>query len=348
MKEKNWKVLVVDDSAFMRKFIGDIIQSDSQLELVGTASSGEEALQKISKVKPDVVTLDVEMPGLNGLETLKRIMAGTPLPVIMVSSLTKKGSQITVEALSAGAVDFVTKPSLVKGESEEEIRRLLPLKIKAAAGARLSAYKSLKAAEEKPKRTFSSGPLARRVVAIGSSTGGPRALEEVLRGFPSDLPAAVLITQHMPAGFTSSLSQRLDRISPLKVKEAVNGESIREGEAYVAPGGVHLLVDKDGTALLSSAAPVNHVRPSADMMMQSVAEVFGPAVIGVILTGMGRDGAEGMSRIKEKGGHTVVQSPQTAVIAGMPQAVIKKGAADMVVPLEEVALAVTRLLKRKA
>jgi len=252
-----------------------------------------------------------------------------------------------VEALSAGAVDFVTKPSLARGESVEEIKRLLPLKIKAAAEARLGAYRSYGAVEEKPEKLFYPGPPARRVVAIGSSTGGPRALEEVLKGFPADLPAAVLITQHMPPGFTASFSQRLDRLSALKVKEAVDGESIREGEAYIAPGGVHLLVDKNGRTALSSAAPVNYVRPSADVMMQSVAEVYGPAVVGVILTGMGRDGAEGMSRIKEKGGHTVVQSPGSALIASMPKAVINKGAADEVVPLEEVAPAVIRFLKKK-
>jgi len=340
------KVLVVDDSAFMRKFIGDIIQSDSEMELVGTARNGEDALRKIAIYKPDVITLDVEMPGLNGLDTLKRIMEQTPLPVIMVSSLTQRGSKITIEALAAGAIDFITKPSLVKGESAEEIRRLLPLKIKAAAGARLGAYKDPVCFEEKKvKKTGPSGRLARKIVAIGASTGGPRALEEVLKGFPADLPAAVLITQHMPAGFTDSLSKRLDRICPLKVAEAANGESILESKAYVAPGGFHLLVAKDGTTLLSSSAPVNYVRPSADLMMETAAEVFGPSVVGVVLTGMGRDGAEGMARIKEKGGKTVVQDPNTAVIPSMPQAVIKKGSADMIVSLERVAAVVTGLLK---
>jgi two-component system chemotaxis response regulator CheB len=341
---KNLKVLVVDDSAFMRKFIGDIIQSDSEMELVGTARNGEDALRKIAIYKPDVITLDVEMPGLNGLDTLKRIMEQSPLPVIMVSSLTQRDSKITIEALAAGAIDFITKPSLVKGESAEEIRRLLPLKIKAAAGARLGAYKKPLCFEEKLKKT-ASGRLARKVVAIGASTGGPRALEEVLKGFPADLPAAVLITQHMPAGFTTSLSKRLDRISPLRVEEAANGESILESKAYVAPGGVHLLVARDGTTLLSNSAPVNYVRPSADLMMETAAEVFGPSVVGVILTGMGRDGAEGMARIKEKGGKTVVQDPSTAVIPSMPQAVIKKGSADKIVSLERVAAVVTGLLK---
>jgi two-component system chemotaxis response regulator CheB len=344
MGKKSLKVLVVDDSAFMRKFLSDIIQNDSELELVNTACDGEDALHKIVNFKPDVITLDIEMPRLNGLDTLKKIMQDNPLPVIMVSSHTRRDSEVTIEALSSGAVDFITKPSLFKGESAEEIKRLLPLKIKAAASARICNYQSLSFPEDRKRQPDLIGRLARRIVAIGSSTGGPRALEEVLRGLPAGLPAAVFITQHMPAGFTSSLSKRLDKISPIKVKEAGNGESILEGEAYVAPGGYHLLAVKDGTTFLSRAAPVNHVRPSADMMMESVAEAFGSSVIGVVLTGMGRDGAEGMARIKEKGGKTIVQDPCTAVISGMPQAVIKKGSADMVVPLEQVAPAITRLL----
>ncbi len=340
------KVMVVDDSAFVRKILSDIIRSDSEMELVGTARNGEDALRKIPKLKPDVITLDIEMPKLNGLETLKIIMEQQPLPVIMVSSHTKKDSKITIEALSAGAVDFVTKPSLLKEESIEEIKRLLPLKIKAAAAAHLAPYKSLILPRAEMDRTQSKR-LATKVVAIGASTGGPYALERVLRGLPSHLQAAVLITQHMPAGFTGLLSKRLDRISPLRVKEAGNGESILENKAYIAPGDFHLRVARDGTVLLSSAAPVNYVRPSVDVMMDSVAEVFGSSVVGVVLTGMGRDGAEGMAKIKEKGGKTIVQDPKTAVISGMPQAVIKKGSADVVVPLEEVAAAVFCELKKK-
>lgn len=358
MKGKKIKVLVVDDSAFMRTFISNIISGDSELELVGIARDGEDALRKKELLKPDVMTLDVEMPRLDGLATLRRLMETGFLPVIMVSSHTQKGSEITLEALSAGAVDFVAKPSLVKGQSVEELRVLLPQKIKAAAGARLypraEAFKIVEkdVQEVLTKNLVKSSPrpAAERgllyVVAIGASTGGPRALEDVIRDFPADLPAAVLITQHMPPGFTDSLAKRLDRVSALKVREARGKEKILPGEAYVAPGGYHLLVEA-GQTVLSSSPPVQHVRPSADVMMESVARSFGSGAIGVILTGMGRDGADGMACIKENGGRTIVQDPSTAVISSMPQAVIKNGSADEIVPLEQIAGSISRLLRRQ-
>ena len=229
-------------------------------------------------------------------------------------------------------------------EKTKKIGKPLLLKIKEAATDRAASCKSPESAGDVAKRSSLYSRPAGSIVAIGASTGGPRALEKVLKGLTPCLPAAVLITQHMPAGFTGMLSKRLDRISPVRVKEATNGERIMESEIYLAPGDFHLLVSKNGTISLSSAAPVNYVRPSVDVMMSSVAEVFGPAAIGVILTGMGRDGAEGMSRIKEKGGRTIVQDPDTAVIPGMPQAVIKKGSADLVVPLGQVAAAILREL----
>ncbi len=359
MRGKKIKILVVDDSAFMRKFIGDIISRDNELELVGTARDGEDALKKKDLLKPDVLTLDLEMPRLDGLATLRRLMETELLPVIMVSSHTRKGSEITLEALSAGAVDFVTKPSLFKGESAEELKIMLPQKIKAAAGARLypRAGMPVKSEEDKTKKVFSeklSKPFRHsaldrslcNVVAIGASTGGPRALEDVIRGFPADLPAAVLITQHMPPGFTESFAKRLDRVSGLKVREARGKEKILPGEAYVAPGGYHLIVEA-GQTVLSSTPPVQHVRPSADVMMESVAQFFGPGAIGVILTGMGRDGADGMAHIKKNGGRTIAQDPSTAVIASMPQAVIKNGLADEIVPLDRIAAGVSRLLNNK-
>ncbi len=364
------KVLVVDDSAFMRKFISDIVEKSGEFDLIGVARNGEDALRKIRLLKPDIVTMDVEMPKLDGLSTLKEIMGKNPLPVVMVSSLTRKGSEITIEALSAGAVDFVTKPSLFKGESSEEIKRLLPEKLKAAARAHLENRPALPppppagtgkgpAASTTPTvsavspapfapvihKLPSIGQKARHIVAIGASTGGPRALEEVLRGLPGDLPAAVLITQHMPPGFTESLAKRLDRVSFLKVKEASEGDVIMEGSAYLARGGLHLIVNSNHSLSLDSSAPVQHVRPSADVMMKSIAEHYGSATMGVILTGMGRDGTEGMNWIRSKGGKTVVQEPSTAVIPSMPQAVIKSGLADEVVPLNQVAATVARLLR---
>ena len=347
------RVMVVDDSAFMRKFIGDIIRGDKELELVGTARDGYDALKKRKVLQPDVITMDVDMPYLNGLETLRQLMQEHPIPVVMVSSLTREGSEITIEALSGGAVDFVTKPAILKGESAAGIKIELPQKIKTAARARLDYYgtseRKLHAPAPLPQPVMvqdmgkvSSSP--RNIVAIGASTGGPRALDVVFRHLPEWLPAAFFITQHMPVGFTESLSQRLDRISGLQVKEAKGGERIREGEAYVAPGGYHLVVNKTGNTMLSSAPPVQYVRPSVDVMMDALAEQFGKVVIGVILTGMGRDGAAGMSRIKEKGGRIIVQDPASAVIDSMPQTVIKNEKVDMVVPLEQIGMSITRLL----
>ncbi|HHU75569.1 MAG TPA: chemotaxis response regulator protein-glutamate methylesterase [Firmicutes bacterium] len=363
MKGKKIKVLVVDDSAFMRKIIGDIIRSDSELEFVGVARNGEDAIAKKEALKPDVMTLDVEMPVLNGLETLKRIMKTGPLPIIMVSSHTREGEETTLEALSTGAVDFVAKPSLLKGEGLSELEAMLPQKIKAAARARLFDGSMLKRGPigrdpimekvatagigrvDSYLREEGTRHSGHPIVAIGASTGGPRALESILRGFPDDLPAAVMITQHMPAGFTESLARRLDRVSRIRVKEATGAENILPGWAYVAPGGYHLLV-KAGQTMLSSAPPVQHVRPSADVMMKSLAQYYGSNVIGVILTGMGKDGAEGMEHIKKNGGRTIVQDPSTAVISSMPQAAINNGAADAIIPLDRIADGVVRLLYR--
>lgn len=355
--EKYIKVMVVDDSAFMRRVIGDLVRGQQDMQLVGTARNGEEALAKMERYNPDVITLDVEMPRLDGLATLKKIMEKEkPLPVIMVSTYTGKGSEITLEALSSGAVDFVTKPSLVRGENLEDLRILLPEKIRAAARARITQRLFPASPPERVLNVYppplkgeaaGAGRAIRNVVAIGASTGGPRALEVVLRGLPSSLPAAVFITQHMPPQFTASLAERLNRLSALEIKEAVEGEVIRERHVYIAPGGFHLLVDKGVSAFLSQAPPVQHVRPSADVMMNSLAEIFGNNTIGVILTGMGKDGTAGMKMIKERGGRTIVQDPSTAVIPGMPQSVINSGAADITIPLVDLAEAIMRLVAER-
>ncbi len=358
MEQRKVKVLIVDDSAYMRLFLGDIIAGSRGLELVATARDGEDALLKIKRYKPDVVTLDVEMPRLNGVETLKRIMQENPLPVIMVSSYTRKGSEITVEALALGAVDFVAKPSRFTDDFTREFKRELPLKITHAARAHLDHERpftvpveksspSLQRKDVTPLPSLSPLHTVRFVVAIGASTGGPRALEMVLKGLPADLPAAAFITQHMPPGFTRSLAERLDKVCPIKVKEAVHGEDIVESRVYLAPGGYHLLAEKKGIVSLSEAAPVNHVRPSVDVMMGSLVEAYGSSVVGVILTGMGRDGSDGMAMIKEKGGRTIVQDPATAVIPGMPEAVIRRGLADKIVPLNQIAKTINLFLRQE-
>lgn len=355
------KVMVVDDSAFMRKFLGEIIKQDSALQLVGTARHGLDALAKLKSLKPDVLTLDVEMPVLNGLDTLRKIMARKPLPVVMVSSFTHKGSEMTIEALAAGAVDFIPKPSNWKDEHAGELKRQLPRKIKEAARVHLQALlspdtyqgasvagKAVLPQEEPPgKERTPADQLANRAIAIAASTGGPRALEEVLRRLPVDLPAAILVTQHMPPQFTRFMAERLDRISFVKIQEASAGDSIRTGEVYIAPGGYHLVAQKDRTIALSNSVRVNYVRPSADVMMESVAKIFGAAVIGVVLTGMGRDGLAGMIRIKEKGGQTIVQDPSSAALPGMPRAVLQEGCADQVLPLSQIAGAIVRLINKE-
>jgi len=350
MKQRPINVLVADDSAFMRKIISDIVKNQQDMVLVSTARNGEDALKKIKLYNPDVVTLDVEMPELDGLAALKVIIKEHPLPIIMVSTHTSKGSETTIEALTEGAVDFVTKPSLLKGEGIEEFSEVLPQKIRNAAGASLPLRHHIIPSSKplsdssKIEKIKAEGRIVRCAVAIGASTGGPKAIEEILRSLPRELPAAVFITQHMPPQFTYSLAKRLDRISSMKVVEAKAGENIEEGSAYVARGGYHLITPNETTISLSDAPPVQHVRPSVDVMMESIANVFGKAVIGIILTGMGRDGSEGMSCIKERGGKTIVQDPSTSVISSMPQSVITRGLADIVAPLPEIVPVIKRLL----
>ena len=344
------RVLVADDAALMRRIIGDIIQSEEDLELVGTAFNGEDALGKIKLYKPDVVTLDLEMPKLDGISTLQRIMSEDPIPVIVISSYTQQGSDKTMEALSCGAVDFVAKP--LSGRREEtlgKLREVLPEKIRTASVARLQILQK----RERPKvdKAVSEPKLFPQkesgfIVAIGASTGGPRALDEILRSLPADIPAGVLITQHMPAGFTASLAERLNRISPLTVREAKNGDVVLDGVALIAPGGYHLKV-VNKKIVLDEGVKVNHVRPAVDVMIESMAgSSYG--IVAVILTGMGKDGVSGVKALKAKNKETVVlvQDPQTAVVKGMPEAVIKAGFSDFVVPLSDVSKEVLACLQR--
>lgn len=335
-KKREIRVLVVDDSALLRKIIGDIVREQPDMELAGTAFNGEDALHKIKLYSPDVITMDLEMPRLDGISTLQKIMAEDPLPVIIISSYTQQGSEKTMEALACGAVDFAAKP--LSGRRDETIgslKAILPEKIRAAAVARLSPL-------VKKQTTTVSSPAgakpikdkeASAVVAIGASTGGPRALEEIIRQFPADLPAAVLITQHMPAGFTTSLANRLDRISSISVKEARQDDHLLEGVALVAPGDYHIRVSNN-RIVLDKGPKVNHVRPAIDVMIESLAGL--PYnVVAVILTGMGRDGLVGVKTLKQGKNETVilVQDPETAVVKGMPEAVIKGGYSDAVVQL---------------
>ncbi len=344
------RVLVVDDSALVRMAVTDIL-TKAGMEVVDTAKNGKEAVEKTIKLSPDVITLDIKMPVMDGLTALKLIMEKKPTPVIMLSTLTTEGARETLEALKLGAVDFVPKPSgtLVDLSSVE---KELVSKIKAVVATspnliRLQNIKRLKLDVVRGKW----GPKTRDVcVLIGSSTGGPSALEMIIPRLPTDLPAPVFVVQHMPPNFTKQLAERLDGMSEIKVKEAENNERVRDGVVYVAPGGYHMKVRRAANVVrikVVDGKPVNAVKPSVDVTAESVIEAYGGNVVGAILTGMGEDGAYGMKRIRDKGGLTVASSEDTCVIFGMPKAAIDLGAIVSVKPVFEIAEEIVRFLEVK-
>lgn len=333
------KVLVVDDSIVMRRIISDILSKDEEIEVVGAARNGAEALEMVRELDPDVVTMDIEMPVMDGLTALQHIMAESPRPVVMLSSMDKRQADITLKSLDMGAVDFISKTSGSLSLDLERTGEDIIAKVKAAAKAAILPLPAADKAKPVPIPALSGDWL----VIIGSSTGGPKALPEVLSRLPANLPAAVLIVQHMPEGFTRSFAERLNWVSPLEVKEAEEGEEMKQGKVYLAQGNKHLILD--GKRLrLDDGPKVNYVRPAIDVLMKSAAPIYGPRTIGVILTGMGSDGAEGMKCIKRNGGKTIAQSEETCVVYGMPKAVVESGAADRVVPLEEIAQTITVLI----
>ncbi|HEY9077936.1 MAG TPA: chemotaxis response regulator protein-glutamate methylesterase [Anaerolineaceae bacterium] len=351
-------LMVVDDSAFMRFTITEHVNKTNDIRVVGTARDGKEALELIPRLQPDVITLDVEMPNLNGLDTLREIMNRFPRPVIMFSSLTAEGTQETIQALTIGAVDFITKPSNkanVVFVMEEAIA-----KIRQASHARLGAGKPRPSPQPVPPQPTATpsvsgttgAPKSTRlllrqdkVVVIGSSTGGPRALNTVLPGIPGDLPAAYLIVQHMPAGFTRSLAERLDSLSSIRVREATHGDKMEAGLALMAPGGFHMTVDEEGKISLNKNPTVHGVRPSVDITMISAAQIYKNMTIGVILTGMGRDGANGCGLVHSVGGKVIAEDESTCVVWGMPRSVQEAGYADEIVPLPDVSRAIIRAVK---
>ena len=337
------KVLVADDSAFMRTALTRMIESEPGLKVVGTAQSGEEALEKIVTLRPDVLTLDVEMPGLNGLQTLRRIMQEHPLPVIMVSSLTQKGAETTLEALAIGAFDYVPKQQSYVTLDIVKIRDDLVSKIKAAveSARRKPAAKAAAAPatnQSKANRNTLAAPPA--VIALGTSTGGPKALQEILPLLPEDLPVGVLIVQHMPRGFTAPFARRLDNLCHISVREAADSETIEPGVVYIAPAGQHMTVarrtaQKVSIHLSQLPEPTLH-RPSVDVMMLSVAEVFRASCMGVIMTGMGADGVHGMKAIADAGGFTLGQDEASCIVYGMPRSCAEAGVLQRVVPLTQI------------
>ncbi len=335
------KVLVVDDSLLMQRVIADILESDPQMSVVGTARNGEEALAKIPALHPDVITLDVEMPIMNGLTAVRKIMEINPVPVVMISALTQKEAQLTLKALEFGAVDYIPKPagqiSLNMGSMKEEI--ILKVKTAASANVRQARRFTVEDGESaEPVR------INEKVIAIAASTGGPQAITHVLTHLPSNIPP-ILIVQHMPKGVTKLFAEGLSHTCKFKVKEAEEGDYVQHGLALIAPGGYHMVVTETGRIRLNQDPPVNYVRPAADVMMNSVADVYGDGSVGVVLTGMGSDGAKGIKSIKEKGGTTIAQDEKTSVIFGMPHVAIQTGCVDVVAPLEQVPRAILRACK---
>lgn len=342
MSANKIKVLCVDDSALIRSVMTEIINSQPDMVVVGTAADPLVARDLIKVTNPDVLTLDVEMPRMDGLEFLDKLMRLRPMPVVMVSSLTERGSEIALRALELGAIDFVTKPRLGVRDGLLNYTELITGKIRTAFSARLLPSRHggpAKSTGDAPPEALLRSPLlsTEKLIIIGASTGGTEAIREVLQPLPPDCPA-VLIAQHMPAGFTRSFAQRLDGLCRITVKEAEHGERVLPGYAYIAPGAFHLSLGRSGAnyvAHLDQEPPVNRHRPSIDVLFDSAAKHAGKNAIGMILTGMGRDGAEGLLRMKRAGAYTLAQDEASCVVFGMPKEAIALGAADEVAPLGE-------------
>lgn len=342
------RVLIVDDSALMRSLLREMLSTQPDLEVVGAAPDPYVAREMIKQLDPDVLTLDVEMPRMNGLDFLEKLMRLRPMPVVMVSSLTEEGSEVTLRALELGAVDFVTKPKLGLTSQLPEMIEEIGEKIRVAARARIRRQTPGGSVPPRPApiHGFVFG-TTEKVVCVGASTGGTEAIKEFLSRMPANAPA-VLITQHMPENFTRSFAKRLNGLSAMTVKEAEHNERVLPGHAYVAPGHSHLRVRKNGAyyyTALSQEAPVNRHRPSVDVLFMSAAEVLGPNGLGVILTGMGKDGAAGLLAMRKAGAYTIAQDEATCVVYGMPKAAVELGAAAEVCPLPQIA---PRVLERLA
>ncbi len=345
------KVVVIDDSALIRKLVSAIIDSQPDMTTVGAAPDPLVARQMIKSVNPDVITLDIEMPKMDGLDFLERLMRLRPMPVVMLSTLTERGSEATMRALELGAVDFIAKPKLDIEKGMALFGDEIAHKIRIAAKSRIRRL-----ADSQPDaRVREKLPLlgsritgTEKMIAIGASTGGTEAIKEVLMRLPPDAPATV-ITQHMPAGFTKSFAQRLDGLCQISVKEASDGERLLPGHAYIAPGSHHLLVAKSGAnyvASLSEAEPINRHRPSVEALFNSVAKLVGGNAIGIMLTGMGKDGALAMRNMKDCGAYNIAQDEASCVVFGMPREAIAAGAVDETLPVEEIAARVMGILAR--
>ncbi len=331
------RVLVVDDSLLMQRVLSDLMHSDKHITVIGTARNGEEALEKIPSLQPDVVTMDVEMPKMNGLTAVRKIMETDPIPVVMISAFTQNEAQLTFKAMEFGAVDYVPKPSGPISLNMESVREELLFKIKTAATANITASKTL---VEEPVEEHQE--VSDKVICMAASTGGPQALTQVLRALPPNIPP-LLIVQHMPKVMTKHFADGLNDSCKFAVKEAREGDRVQEALALIAPGGFHMTITKNKRIHLTQDPPVNFVRPSADVLMKSAAKVFQSKNIGVILTGMGCDGAAGIRAIKENGGATIAQDKQTSVVYGMPKIAFETGCIDTVASLDGIPREILKL-----
>jgi two-component system chemotaxis response regulator CheB len=342
------RVLIVDDSALVRQVLTQILDADPAIEVVGTAMDPFVAREKIKKLNPDVMTLDVEMPRMDGITFLRNIMRLRPMPVVMISSLTEKGAEVTLEALEVGAVDFMPKPKDDLKSQLTEYASTIISKVKMAAKAKVRARVGDVAAPSPPERFNTdavlpkSAPMrsagAKDIIAIGASTGGTEAIRDVLEVLPADLPG-IVVTQHIPEAFSGPFAARLDRQCQVAVKEASDGDEILPGHVYIAPGSHHMLVERRGNryfCVLNDGPPVNRHRPSVDVLFRSVCQAAGDKAVGVILTGMGNDGAAGMKEMNEVGCKTIAQDENTSVVWGMPGEAVKAGGVDQVKPLKAI------------
>jgi len=357
------KVLVIDDSALVRKVLTEILNSDPEIEVIGTAIDPYHAREKIKQLKPDVLTLDVEMPRMDGVTFLKNLMRLHPTPVVMVSTLTEAGAQVTLEALELGAVDFVAKPKIDLSNSINDYADEIIQKVKTAASVRVEALKIEKTpvtSLDVPDKLTADAVLPKldkmpshlstteKIIAIGASTGGTEAIKEVLKRLPADCPG-IVITQHIPAAFSQPFAQRLNGMSALDVCQAQDGQQILPGHAYIAPGDKHLIVRRSGARFyceLNDGPLVSRHKPSVDVLFRSVAQSVGHNAIGVMLTGMGDDGAKGMLEMKQAGAFNFVQDEKSSVVWGMPGQAVKNGAAELQVPLLNVATKLLEIIKK--
>lgn len=346
------KVLVVDDSAFMRVAISKMLESDPEIEVLATADNGLQAIEKLKTLKPDVITMDVEMPQMDGITAVKEIVRITSTPIVMLSSVTTDGADITMEALEVGATDFICKPSRYASLDIMNIKREILDKVRLIGksgkrGIRPLVKKRVSSDQPPEKSSLKHKVGANSVLAIGTSTGGPKALYRIIPQIPATLQSPIFIVQHMPAGFTKSLAEHLNRLSAITIKEAEDGEEVQSGTAYIAPGNLQMQIKNDQgkkTIEISEKIPDMLHNPSVDVMMLSVAAAYRHRAMGVIMTGMGRDGADGLKAIHDAGGRTITEAEESCIVYGMPRAAVEVTKVDRIVPLERIVETVLELI----